>query len=298
MSTPLTKSQTGELSLLGSVFLWSFFPIITILSLRSLTALAAAGLSTLVAALFFAMWLTYERQWDQLAVKVAWKYILGTILLNGILFYVLLFIGLTKTTAGNASLIGLMEVFFAMFILHLWQKEYLNKKHVLGAVLMVMGAGLIIFPGSFQLNQGDLLILVATVVPPIGNYFAQCARKLVSSVFLLFVRSFFSGLFLLYLAFVFEGLPTKAVVFDALPFLLINGIFLLGLSKIFWVEAIHRIPITKANALATILPAFTLVFAFFILKEIPTIWQIAGFLPIAAGVLLLTDFGLSPKKTH
>ena len=71
----------------------------------------------------------------------------------------------------------------------------------------------------------------------------------------------------------------------------------MGFSKILWIEGIHRIPVGKAVSLEAINPAFTLILAYFILHEIPTKWQIFGFLPIFIGVLFVTDFSLKSKKS-
>ena len=50
-------------------------------------------------------------------------------------------------------------------------------------------------------------------------------------------------------------------VSSSLLFLVINGVLLLGVSKILWIEGIHRINVTKANALNSLGPLLTLLFA-------------------------------------
>ena len=94
----------------------------------------------------------------------------------------------------------------------------------------------------------------------------------------------------------FETAPTSSQILNSLWFLFINGFILFGLSKIFWVEAIHRITITKANTLGAITPALTMVFAFLILKDIPTIWQIMGFIPMFIGIYIVSE--LRNIKNH
>jgi drug/metabolite transporter (DMT)-like permease len=67
-----------------------------------------------------------------------------------------------------------------------------------------------------------------------------------------------------------------------------NGIFIFGLSKILWVEAIHRIPITKTISLACIQPLLTMIFAYFFLRQSATVVQLLSLVPMAVGMLLLT----------
>jgi drug/metabolite transporter (DMT)-like permease len=242
-----------------------------------------ASISTLFAALFFAVIVTVRKQWHQ--VRFApWKYILWTTFFIGILFYGLLFGGMKFTTAGNAGIVALMEIFFAFVIFSLFlKKESRDWSHILGATLMVGGALFILFPGEVRMNWGDGLILLATFFAPFGNHFQQKARKKVSTPFLLFFRSIFSSIFLFGFAYFIGEKLSYNMVEVSLLFLFINGFLLLGLSTIFWVEAIHHIRVSKAISLHTFAPALTLVFAYFFLQEVPTAWQIVGFVPIIAG---------------
>lgn len=279
----------GEIFMLFDNSLWALFPIFVILTVSNVPAIFAAALSTLFAAVFFAILITIRKQWGEIKVKKALKDILIMTALIGVLFYVLIFIGIEQTTAGNASIILLMEVFFTMVILGLWKKEKQTIKSVGGGILMMLGAFFVMFKGGFQLNQGDILILLATAIPPIGNYYSQRARKLVGSNMIMFVRSLVAGFVILGIAFIIEQPPSLIDIQDSLLNLFITGFVILGLSKIFWIEAIHRLSITKAISLSAYAPAFTLIFAYFILGDVPTLWQILGFFPMVIGVYLITE---------
>jgi len=267
--------------------LWSLFPIITILTFTGVDPLFSAGLSTLTAALFFAIMMTLQRKWKELLVTAAWKYILIATFFIAFLYYPLVFWGTSLTTANTVGILLLMEVFFTQAILGAWGKETLNRRQVFGSLFMVVGASFILFPGRLDLNVGALIILLANAVPPVGNYYAQQARLLVSSSTIMFVRSLIGGMVLIIFASCMGPLPRYEMIQIAAPFLFINGFLLLGLSKIFWIEAIHRITISKAASLGSITPLFTMFFAFLILSEVPTIWQLAGLVPIVIGVNLL-----------
>lgn len=292
------RSFQGELFVFISAPLWGLFPIFSILAFSTLPPLYTAAFSTLFAVITFAIALTIKKEWHQLLIKSAWKDLLLTTIIIGVIFYPLIFIGLQKTTAGNASIIALMEIFFSMAILRAWKKEHLKRKHILGAAFMVIGALLILFQGELQLNEGDLIILIAAAIPPAGNYFAQQARKKVSSSTIMFVRSILAGLLVLLFAYAFEPTPTFNDINSSLLFLAINGIVLLGLTKIFWIEGIHRIPISKALSLSSINPAFTLIFAYLILSEIPTVWQIFGYIPMIIGILILTEYKFKQRSSR
>lgn len=293
MGNPLTKTRQGELYALAQASLYSFFPIFALLVYRSMTPLYCAALSTLIGALFFAIILTIQKKWHEFKIKSAHIDILVATLLIGVAYYALVFIGIKKTTADNASIMLLMEIFFSLFILRLWKKEFLTKSHITGAILMSIGAFLILFQGGIRINAGNVIILGATALPPIGNYFAQKARQQVSSTMIMFIRSLISGVFLLFLARFIDPAPTAAQFSQSLVYIASIGFLFMGLTKIFWIEAIHRLPITKTVAFESLCPLFTMIFAYFILHEIPAAWQLFGIIPIFAGIWLLTT---CPKK--
>lgn len=285
----LTSGRKGELCIFLSALLWGLFPVITILTFSGTGPLYSAALSTLASAVFFAVLLTIRRQWSFVHERRAWKPILLTTLYIGIIFYGLVFTGLRYTNAGNGAIMSLMEVFFSFLILGLLiRHEQLVVRHLFGGICMVGGVGLILLPNVSGWHAGDLLILLATACAPLGNKYTQEARQTVTAEFVLFWRGLLSGLFLLALAYALEPLPARHVIVQSLSFFLVNGILLLGLSKILWIEGVHRIPITKAVSLEVIAPLFTLIVAFFVLHEKVTVLQMAGLLPIVAGVFLLT----------
>jgi len=72
-----------------------------------------------------------------------------------------------------------------------------------------------------------------------------------------------------------------------------KGIIRFALHYFSWYEAIKRLNLSKATSLVSISPAFTIILAWLILKEIPTFQQIGGFFIIIIGV-----FGMSVVKNE
>jgi drug/metabolite transporter (DMT)-like permease len=286
----LTKTQTGEMYMWGAAFLWSFFPIFSILSFRTVPPLFTAGISMLISAVFFTVLMFKQRRWHELKVRGIWHYLIAATLMNGILVNGLIFIGTSMTTAGNASILTLSELFFSMTILRLWQKEFLSQKQVFGSIFLVAGALLVLFQDKLKINIGNIMIVVAMAIPPIANYLMTQVRNKISAISIIFARSIMGGTALFGISLAFETTPTSSEIYKALPFVLLSGILLFGLSKIFWLEAIHRIPISKGLAMSSVQPAITLIFAFFMLGEIPRPVQLIGLIPMMIGVLMLTDF--------
>jgi len=165
--------------------------------------------------------------------------------------------------------------------------------HIFGAILMVCGALIVLYPNIHSFRSGDLLALIANAIAPFGNFFLQRARKKVESETIMFIRSLFTTLIISLIVLIFQTNVYFSDIKLSLTFLLVNGVLMLGLSKIMWIEGIHRISVTKANALGSVGPLLTLFYAWLLLKDIPTIWQLLSLIPMAFGVILLSRQSLT-----
>ncbi len=156
---------------------------------------------------------------------------------------------------------------------------------------MFVGAGIVLYPNLREFHGGDLLIVLASAIAPLGNFFQQRARQHVGSEIILLIRSGISTI-VIFLCAYFSGAGVVLFgIHSSLLFLAVNGFILLGLSKLLWIEGIHRISVTKAIALSNVSPVLTLFFAWLILQESPTPWQLAAVVPIFLGIRLLRKNG-------
>lgn len=286
----ISETQNGELLVVVKALVSSISPILIVFALSSVGPFASLAMSNFFAVLFFASLLTLKGKWQEVFKKSLFLDGLAAAVFIGLGLYGLYFYGLKFTTAGNASIIVLMEIFFSYLFFNVWKKEDFSKTHALGALLMVVGALLVLFPKSntTSFNTGDLLILCAVAFGPMGNYFQQKLRKKVSTDSALFIRYLLSLPLVCLLAIIFKEMPSAESLLKSLPYLLIFGLVMLGANNILWLEAIHRISVTKAISLVSLSPFFTLLFAYFLLKEVPGPWQLLSLVPLGLGVRLLT----------
>lgn len=245
----------------------------------------------LFASLFFAIVITIKKKWQDVGNREVLSDVLLATLLLGVIYYLLYFTALRFTTPGNASLISLIEIFFSYLFFHAWQKEYMPKSHMIGAMLMLVGAGIVLYPNFSEFHLGDVLILCASAVAPFGNYFQRRARRKVSSESILLIRCFVGSIVIFLFIFITKAGAPFAISGRDFALLFINGVFLLGLSKLLWIEGIHRINVTKALALNSLAPLLTLLFSWGILHLLPTSFQLISFVPMFVGVLLLSKKG-------
>ncbi len=285
----LSEKRKGEWFIFSGTFLIAFLPVVAVLSFANIPPLISLGWSTAFAALFLGFLVLYKKLWHELRNPLLWKYVFFITLFISVLTYGLFFLGLEKTTPGNAAIINLFEIFTSFLFFNVLRGERISFDYKVGAFLMVAGALIVVGRDFSGINVGDILILGATLCAPVGNLFQQKAREIASSETIMFLRSILAAPVILALAYVLNERASAGDIYAALPFLFITGAVLLGLSRVFWVEAIHRLSVTKAQALASIAPLFTLLFAWLILRQVPSVWQLASLVPLILGVLLLTD---------
>ncbi len=292
----MTEKRKGEIYIFLELILWAFFPIIAFISYNKLPSLISLTWSTLISAFFFVPIIFYKKSFHEFKNILLWKYSLGVVLFIGIIYYGLYYIGLESTTAGNASVLATFEIFTSFVFFNLLRKESFSKEYKLGAFLMILGVLIVLFPNFSHPKIGDFFIILATIFSPMGNMFQQKAKKIASTETILFLRSFLSAIFFFVLSFILKDTQTVFNIKDSLLILFINGIIVFGFSKLFWIEAISRMSVTKAISLNSAGPFVTLIFSWIILSQQPTFYQIFAMIPLMFGVFLLTD-NLKFKKS-
>jgi drug/metabolite transporter (DMT)-like permease len=291
----MKREREGELFILSEALLWGLFPVITVLSFSGLAPLTSLIWTTFISIFFFAILMQARGRWQELINPALWKYALLITLFIGVGVYGLYYTGLTTTSPGNAALLGLFELATSYLLFNVIRKEHFSAGNALGAVFMVLGAFLVLGKNFTGFTPGDFFILGATVCAPFGNLFQQKARAVASSETVMFLRSVLSTLAVVPLAFLLHE-PLTFPSAAALPFILINAVFVFGASKLLWIEGIHRISVTKANVLQSVNPLITLLFAWFILSQAPSVWQLASIVPFFIGVVLLTRHMETPSE--
>ena len=283
----MTKEREGELLMVGLALLESWFPILSIVSMSFIGALHTYTYSLLIALVFFIAIMYKRDRFKELKNKEAYKDLLLTSFWITLLF-TLVFIGMQYTTAGNMAVIIFLQLLFSYLYFNVFGKEKMDSIHLIGALIMGTGALIILIPDELVFNKGDLLILIAAAIAPIANLYQKRARTFCSSETILGFRTLVGLPFIAVMAWYFEPATTYEGLMASLPYLLFIGILIYVVSKIMWIESLHRISITKVSAMMGLVPMMTLFFAYFYLNEIPELRQVFGIIPVLLGGYLLT----------
>jgi len=281
------NDKRGELYTLSLTLIEAWFPIFAFFSVAALGGLHAYFYSLLIAVIFLFIWWLLRGKQYEIGKRSAYKNLALTSLYITSLF-ALTFVGLQYTSATNVAIILFLQILFSYLFLGKKQGESLNRQHTLGAALMTIGALLVLFPGTWQINIGDVLVLLAAMIAPIANTYQKKARAQVSAETVLLVRSLIALPFLFLLAYLLEVPPSWEQVQQEWHWLLLTGFLVFFVSKILWIEAIYLLPITKVNALYAFAPLMTMGLAYIVLQEVPSWSQVVGILPILLGGYFIT----------
>jgi drug/metabolite transporter (DMT)-like permease len=281
--------RTGYALVLASALMYGAFPVITKLSYTELRPLTSAGWSMLFACLLLGPLVGVRKRWKEVIDRRALPSLIGMTLIIVVGVYGVIFLSLQLTSASNVAILSTTEMLTTiLFLTILTRHERFSASRAWGSIAMFLGVILILFGGATTPNWGDALILIAPLLAPWGNVLQKRARTMVSGEAMYFFRSLVGGSILLFFALVFEPLPSAAAFGANLPLLLLNGIVIFGISKLLWVEGLHRMPITTAIPLVNSSAVFTMVFAFLILHEPIRIHQVLALIPVFFGIWLLT----------
>ena len=285
----LNRQVQGEIYILSASFIEAWFPIATFYLAHSVGGIHALFYSLVIAGTVLGVHAFWTGRYKQFSDISAYPALLKTSFLMATV-YMLLFVGAQYTTASHVALILFLQLLFAYLYFQRSAEEYLNRQHLLGAILMGLGAIVILFPVGevWKINLGDVLVLLAAMIVPLGNFYQKQARKKVHSTNILWSRSLI-GIPLVYgMATIFEATPSWQMIQSQWPWLLFLGLMIFVMSKILWMESLHRLSITKVSAIYAVSPLITLGLAYWLLNEVPSFWQLLAVLPIILGGYLIT----------
>lgn len=267
------------------------------LLIQSIPSILAIGLSTLAAGVFLFFYTLANKKQKELTNKKGLKHTLVATIIIGVINYSLYAIALNFTTPNNVAILGLSQLLFTILYFGiLSNKEPQTPKSLFGAFLILIGTVTVLLKDGFNFNPGDLLIILANSTAPFANAAVQKARKYISGSSIMTIRSLIAGTFIVLLSIIFEQPTDVQFSAESIVLILFIGVMLMGLSKIFWIEAIHRIDISRALTFNATGPAFTMIFSIIILNQYPTIRQILGLIPMILGIYLITAISSGKKS--
>jgi len=259
------------------------FPVVGKFATNSLPPLFFAAASLLVggaASLLFCR----NSKWGEANPRDAFL----LIFFGGILGSALFYIGISQTSAVNASILVQAEILFSLILSYFLLGEKITPKQFFLSFLVLAGALLVLFRGSLFLNAGDLLILAFTFCMSVEAYLAKKLMEKIGVFETIAIKAVPAGCVLLLFSFL-AGETQNTSVF-ALPSILLfiwQGLPGFFFAYFFWFGALKRINLSKATAIMVPYSAIGVVFSAVFLGE-AIVWQhIIGLAIISFSVFML-----------
>ena len=204
-------------------------------------------------------------------------------------------------TGGLASIINTNTAFFTLILSSLmFVDERLTMVRLLGIVLGITGVVIAIGPSELLSlsmdNLGQQCIILATICYAISTTMARKFIKgvdpLVSVTVMLLSSAFWMGLIVLYM----EGLPLFTPSTVNIVSIGLLAVLSTSLAYILYFMLLERAGAGTTTLVTVLIPPFAMIMDAIILKETITSPQMAGFVFVAVGVVMVAR-GL-PKADH
>lgn len=234
-----------------------------------------------------------RREWS--LVRLEWRPLAVMGLLSVGLFSMLLYTGLTTTTATNALLLNSTAPVLIVLVGWFVTGDRVTPMQAGGIALSLIGVAAIVFRGNWegvrtlQFGVGDLWVMAAVVVW--ATYTALLRRRppRVSMLTFLAVTIVAGALVTLppYLIASARGATTTFTA-GSLAAVLYMGVFPSLLSHAFWNDSVRRVGPTAAGLFIHLTPVFGTTLAILFLGETLRGYHLVGIALILAGIVVTT----------
>lgn len=273
------------------IFLWGSSFTLLKLGLDELPPITLAFLRSLIALPLLIVF-AYHQDRKVLGSQFlqGWKVFSVLGLMGVTLYHVSQNIGLQLTTASNSSLIISSNPVFIALLDHLYIKERITIKRIVGIFMAFVGIVLVIRPLEWSLDPlgliGDLLSLGAALCWAV--YSVMCKKVLSDheSGSVTLYSMAYGTLFLFPVALVFERptLPTSIWIWSLL---LALSVFSSALAYLLWSKALENVSATTAGSFLFFLPVISISVAYFVLSEVLDTSFAIGAALVVIGVVMI-----------
>lgn len=222
---------------------------------------------------------------EQKLTRKELPYTIGMVALD-IAAPIALMIGISKTSAANASLLNNFEIVATSLIAMLVFREKISRRLWLGIALVTLSSVILSVQdmSSFSFSAGSIFVLLACVCWGLEN---NCTRMMSKKnpVQIVVIKGIFSGLGSLVIAWcVGEHLPDVTGMLLALAL----GCVAYGLSIVCYIYAQRELGAAKTSAYYAVAPFIGVALSLLIFAELPSAGFVIALLIMIAGTCVVT----------
>ena len=219
--------------------------------------------------------------------------LMGVTLFMGFAFQI---VGLQYTTPSKNAFLTALNVVIVPFIAFVILKKKIGAKGIIGAVLSVLGVGLLSLNGNFTVNLGDGLTLLCAVGFAFQIFFtSEFVKKYPASV--LNTVQMFTAFVLSAISLVIFGENDFQVTTQGWLSVLYLGVVSTTICYLLQTACQKYIDETKAAIILSMESVFGTIFSILILHEVVTVRMVIGCAVILAAVII-SNMSETSEKTE
>ncbi|WP_445490724.1 DMT family transporter [Niallia sp. 03133] len=211
-----------------------------------------------------------------------------------VIFNLLQFVALDKTSATNVGLISTLNTITIAVCSFLFLKERINILQVAAMILSLFGVIIVLTKGNlrllltFQLNTGDLFMIAAVCI---WGLYSVCSRWVMAKNISPLMSTFYSGLFGIFLLLPYNigSFTVTNVNASFIQAILATGVSTV-ICMVLWNIGVQKIGATTSGLFLNFNPIFTAVLAYLFLGEKMTWAQGVGSIIVIAGCYFFSYF--------
>jgi len=208
-------------------------------------------LRVLTVAIFLSALLLVLKDWQRLKnlPRKQWLLLMTIGLVGGSIPFLLFFKGLSLTNAAQGSFIHKTMFIWVAFLAALFLKEKIDKKFLVGGLLLFLGSLILLKKLPYSLNQGDLLVFLATLLWAAENTISKYVLRDLEGRTVAWARMFFGALFILiFLSATNQLSLISGLTLKQISWVLITAVILFGYVMT-WYSGLKFIPVSQATVI-------------------------------------------------
>jgi drug/metabolite transporter (DMT)-like permease len=309
----------------GQVYLWLAVPILASSSsvIRKLTEIGASQFinghnpisfcnvlfagnlcALAVMMIFYRQELTTEN--FKSVTQSEWRYLSVSAILSGAIIPTIIFQALSLSPVNNIILLARLDIPIVLLASIVVLKEQFNRNQIIGTIIVltgiiisVLGNGSMTSSASFSLGKGEILTIISAILISASSLMNKKYLSRISLGVAHFFRLGVGTLIFFLVANILYGPGHFGEIFS--PFLwkwmLVYGGIIIVIGQSFWAKGFRETPISVSAIVSCFNPIAGMVFAYWILSEVPSLGQMLGGSILLFG-LLLSQKRIRSKSTH
>lgn len=283
-----------------AMIFWAMSFIWTKIALQSFCPITLITLRLIIASILLLLIILLTGNTQRILKKdIKWFVLLA--FFEPYLYYLGETFGLTKVSPTIASVIISTIPLFSPIFAFLFLKEKVGLWNILGIIVSLVGVCFVIYEprtGFYSEPFGIILLFFAVFS---GVFYSIILKKIsirYSTLNVIFYQSVLGLLFFLptFLIVDLPSIKTIQITHESILALILLAIFASVVAYVLFASVLRRIGVVRSNVFSNLIPAFTAIFTWLILREPLSILKLLGIVIVISGLFVSQLNKLNLKK--